>query len=438
MSKLKGFLAACALLALPGPAAAEIIVSPLRQVLTRQQPLATYEVSNVSDRIIEGRVGWTDLSAVETGYEPASPAVRAKLSAAPYLVISPARFRLEPGKRTKVTVQVKKGAAIPSGERRSHLLIETTPVRTPLRRTGGGLEVDVGLGISTPVILRSGLAAPAVSFTQTKLVRDDEGMLELKTSLSRSGKYSALGRLVAVMNSNGAQTTIAEIDNVALHVDTPLRTLTLPLGETSLPPGMLTLRYVGTAEYANRVLAKMSDFQHRKAIAAERRNAAEDALGRKFIAKRLGFFPRGKSAADKSQIFALAFNRHFFDARFEQAKLIRIFALQFFPAGARIVGLLVGRQMNAPQDARQFNFGARCFVFENLLRRCKARLHKARRIVDGNRRAGNRRINIWGGNHRRSRRSRWPLFRSWRAAWRRPFLKGGLAASAQSLRLEHG
>lgn len=258
MSRINGFLAICAFLAHFGPAAAEIIVSPLRQVITRQAPAAVYEVSNVSDRIIDGRIGWTDLSAIAAGYEPASAAARAQLSAAPYLIVSPARFRLEPGKRTKVTVRLKKGAVIPAGERRSHLLIETTPVRTPLRRTGGGLEVDVSLGVSTPVILRSGLTPPVVAFAQTKLVRDSEGLLELQTSLSRSGKYSAFGRLVAVMEEDGAKKTIAEIDNVALHVDAPLRTLTLPLGESALPPGLLTLRYVGSAEFESRVFAEKS------------------------------------------------------------------------------------------------------------------------------------------------------------------------------------
>ncbi len=235
---------------------AEIVVSPLRQVVTRQQPVAVYEISNVSDRIIDGQVGWIDLSAIDTGYAPASPATRAKLSAAPYLVVSPAHFRLEPGARTKITVQLKKGAAIPAGERRSHLLIETTPVRTPLRRTGGGLEVDVGLGISTPVIVRGGLTTPVLSFTQTRLVRDSEGMLELQTTLSRTGNYSSFGQLQVQMTSDGKTKTIAEIDNVAVHVDADTRQLTLSLGETVLPPGELLLTYAGAAEYEGRVFAE--------------------------------------------------------------------------------------------------------------------------------------------------------------------------------------
>lgn len=242
--------------ALFSAAGAEIIISPLRQVVTRQSPVAVYEISNASDRIIEGRVGWIDLSAVETGYAPASPAARAALSAAPYLVVSPARFRIEPGKRARISVRLRKGASLPAGERRSHLLVETTPARTPLRRTGGGLEADVELGVSTPVILRSGLAAPAVSFSQTRLVRDSEGMLELETTLTREGKYSAFGNLVAVMKSDGGSEPIAKVANVAIHVDASARKLTMPLGEAALPAGVLTLRYVGAAEFSNRVFAE--------------------------------------------------------------------------------------------------------------------------------------------------------------------------------------
>ena len=246
------FLVQCA------TASAEIIVSPLRQVVTAKDPVVQYEIANVSDRIIDGKVGWTDLAATDTGYMPASPELRAKISAAPFLVVSPARFRLEPGKRTKVTVRLRKGAAIPPGERRSHLLIESKPVRTPLRRAGGGLEVDAELGVSTPVILRSGLVAPNVAFEKTKLLRDSEGLLELRTSLVRTGKYSAFGRLTATLSSRGKSTVIAQIDNVAIHVDAASRTLTLPLVETALPPGMLTLRYEGADEFSGRIFAEKS------------------------------------------------------------------------------------------------------------------------------------------------------------------------------------
>lgn len=239
-----------------GAASAEIVVSPLRQVLTRDAPVAVYEIANVSDRIIDGRVGWTDLAATETGYQPASAGERQTLSAAPFLVVSPAGFRLEPGARTNVTVKLKGRATPPKGERRSHLLIETTPVRTPLRHTGGGLEVDVGLGVSTPVILRGGLAAPHVAFSKTRLLRDENGDLVLATDLTRKGEYSAYGRLVALHETGGKTREIARLANIALHVEAPGRSLRLSLLRNALPPGLLTLRYVGEAEFAGRVFAE--------------------------------------------------------------------------------------------------------------------------------------------------------------------------------------
>jgi hypothetical protein len=232
-----------------------LTVAPLRQVITRQAPVATYIVSNPTDRIIEARVGWTDLSATADGYAPAIASARARLSAAPYLIVSPARLRLEPGGRASVTVRLKKDATIPAGERRSHLLIESAPSRTPLRRTSGGLEADVGLGVSSPVILRAGLVAPDVSFAGTRLLRNGAGLLELETSIDRDGKYSAYGYIVAAM-APGGPFRGAELRNVAVHVDAATRRLTLPLEVDALPEGRLTLRYIGAEEFDGRVFAE--------------------------------------------------------------------------------------------------------------------------------------------------------------------------------------
>ena len=240
----------------PLPAAAQLVISPLRQILTRDATAATYQISNPSDRIVDARISWVDLAATGTGYKPANPAEREKLSAAPYLVLSPSRLRIEPGKRAEVTIRLKKGARIPAGERRSHLLIETTPVRTPLRRAGGGLEVDVGLGITTPVILRSGLAAPETAFENTRLLRDVDGLLEIQTTVTRNGRYSSFGRLVASLNIDGKSDIVAEADNVAIHADAEDKKVTLPIKIDTLPPGELTLSYLGAGEYDGTLFAE--------------------------------------------------------------------------------------------------------------------------------------------------------------------------------------
>jgi hypothetical protein len=234
-----------------GPAAkAEITVSPLRRVIDEQHPVATFEVLNPSKRIIEGRVGWVDLAATERGYERATPSQRSVLSAAPYLAVSPASFRLEPGKRATITVALRKGARVPPGERRSHLLIESGAVRTPLRKAGGALEPDIGLGVSTPVVLRKGAGAARASIADTKLLRSEDGALELQTTVVSDGAFSAYGRIDLILTpKSGAAQTIGGIDNVSAWRDAAKRTVSIPLGVEKLPAGVLEIRFAGRAEF---------------------------------------------------------------------------------------------------------------------------------------------------------------------------------------------
>ncbi len=248
-------LGGLAMAALTAPANGEILVSPLRQVVSAQAPVVRYQVSNPSDRFVDARIGWIDLTATPDGYEPASAELRPALSAAPYLVVSPARLRLEPGARAEVVVRLKKGATIPSGERRSHLLIETAPARTPLRRASTGLEVDVGLGVSTPVILRGGYGAPSVAFTRSKLIRDDNGLIALETTLTAGGKFSAYGTLEATLVSGKTPERVARIANIAVYPDAGARRLVVPLGHEHLPAGSLRVTFAGAGALRGRDLA---------------------------------------------------------------------------------------------------------------------------------------------------------------------------------------
>ncbi|MBB5518961.1 hypothetical protein [Amphiplicatus metriothermophilus] len=235
-------------------AGAEITLTPLRQVVTAEAPVATYRVSNPSERVVEGRVDWLDLAATETAFAPASDAMRPGLSAAPYLEVSPAFFRLEPGAATTVRVSLRKGARPPAGERRSHLLIQTEAARTPLRKAGSGLELDIGLGVSTPVILRTGQGQARAAIGETRLLRDANGLLELETTLVPEGEFSAYGAIVLAFAEAGAPASvIAEADNIAAYLDAGKRRVTIPLGARRLPAGVLEIRYEGRAEYQGRL-----------------------------------------------------------------------------------------------------------------------------------------------------------------------------------------
>lgn len=257
MQLLRAALLALLSLAFAAAAQAEISIMPLRQVLTDQTRVVTYRVSNPSRRIVDGRVSWIDLAATETGYAAAGAAAREKLSAAPYIRVWPAFFRLEPGASTTITLTLRDGA-LPAGERRSHLVIETAAVRTPLRKAGGGnLEVDIGLGVSTPVIIRSGKGSASAKIGETKLLRTPEGLLELETMVEPTGKFSAYGAIEVALTETGGERAkiIKRIDNIAAYTDARERRVSAPLGVDQLPAGILEVRFVGSAEYEGETFA---------------------------------------------------------------------------------------------------------------------------------------------------------------------------------------
>lgn len=250
------------LLAIQG-AQADMMLSPLRQVITAQTPSVSFDISNPSDRMLDGSISWIDLTATETGYARASVEARPALSAAPYLVISPAQFRLEPGGHVKINVRLKDGAVIPEGERRSHLLVETAAARTRIRKAGNnsGLQVDIGLGVSAPVILRSSGGDAEAKIGETKLVRDKNGLLSLETSIIPGGARSSFGRIAVFFeadNGNDGKRRLGVIENVAGFLDAPSRKVETPLGFGSLEAGELTVRYEGAAEYDGRVFDSRS------------------------------------------------------------------------------------------------------------------------------------------------------------------------------------
>lgn len=235
-------------------AGAEMVIAPLRHVLTPAAPEAMFRVTNPSARLIAGKASWIDLQATARGYEPASPEVRAQLSAAPYLTVRPARFRLDPGASVDVIVRLRPGQMLPDGERRSHLLIETDAVRTPFRRAGGGLELDIGLGVSVPVLVRAAPREARAEIEDVRFARDPDGRLTLETRIAPLGATSAYGRIVALFTATGQKSApLAQLANAAVYAEGPARAFTLPLNVEALSAGTLEVRYEGDAEFAGAV-----------------------------------------------------------------------------------------------------------------------------------------------------------------------------------------
>ena len=255
ISTVAGFLA---LFATNGTAVAELSISPLRQVIDSKNREVSFEVSNPSSRTVDIRANWIDLKATKFGYAPAEQDQRSRLSAAPYLIVEPARFRLQPGDRRHVTIKLRPGAKTDQKERRSHLLLTTEAQREPLIKTSG-LQADIGLGVSVPVILRNRRLRAKAAISEAALTRDEIGNLQLEAEISRKSAVSPYGRLeVDFVSQTGAKVDgipTVKLENVAVHFDIQSQVFEIPLKVEQFPPGVLTLRYIGSSEYEGREFA---------------------------------------------------------------------------------------------------------------------------------------------------------------------------------------
>ncbi len=247
-------------------AKAEITMSPLRGVIHKNNPTLTFIVSNPTQRLLDTRVSLIDLKAGETGYQSPTPSEREAISAAPWLIISPVAFSLEPGERRKITVTLRAGRPLPRLEKRSHLYVESGPARTNIHRINlegqSGLGLDASFAISVPILLRDNgvlTTTPDVHFESTELTRNQSGELILKTALKGNLiKHSLTGEILITHDSKKNNPgehpkTISRLDNVALYTDNHNRKIEIPLGRDDLPPGLLSITYQGRAEYESQI-----------------------------------------------------------------------------------------------------------------------------------------------------------------------------------------
>ncbi len=234
------------------PSHAGLSVTPLRAVLSEEQPAATFVLANTSGRLVEIEASLIDLAATPEGYGEISPEARAAISAAPWLAIQPARLLLEPGARADLTITLR--GRVPVEERRSHLLVEAHPARTRLHRISDkGLGLDLQLAISVPLLVRPeplSSTAPEVTIGKTSMVRLETDLLALNAEIAAPDSPVSLhGRLCLVPETRGGAAPDC-IANIAVYRGQQRRPVTLELGRKTLAPGAYRLRYEGTEEFA--------------------------------------------------------------------------------------------------------------------------------------------------------------------------------------------
>jgi hypothetical protein len=178
-------------------AALAIELSKKRIILTPEHPRDTLTIVNNNDKEMEFFLEWTFYEMQENGRlkkHTSKPDIQGTQWADTIIEFNHSTIKLAPNESTSVKLNLKEQATInASGEFRAHLWIYTEPNRPHPRRKNMSLSFLTGVVI--PVFAKYEGTPARLKFDNTSAIHNDQGGLDIRFDLLRSGDYSSFGNI---------------------------------------------------------------------------------------------------------------------------------------------------------------------------------------------------------------------------------------------------
>ena len=248
-------------------ARADLSITPVRIVFSGRDRSATVELLNLTKRTNTYRLKWMDMKMLKSGHYALLPAHDKDPDSVSNMVIfSPRQVTIAPNGHQTIRLSLRRPANLPPGEYRSHLtmvrLARQGPEAPQKNTKDVSMEINVNLGFSIPVIVRSGndqnlkvsLVSPSLSLSKTNPPRPQLG-IDIRRD---SGNFSTYGTMEVYWTPpHGNEHEIGSITNIALYPETPSRHINVILRENPRA-GILRVVYEGKYESDGKTWAEKS------------------------------------------------------------------------------------------------------------------------------------------------------------------------------------
>jgi hypothetical protein len=223
-----------AAIAVPMPAAAELLVAPTRVVLTPEARSSELVLVNKSAETAAFRIALENRRMRADGSLEDAPAAQpGEQFADDKLRFSPRQLVLEPGARQVVRIMLAASGELAQGEYRSHLRLMSAPVSAGAARVAADAPNDNSLAIelvairsiTIPVILRIGSLDASVTMDSAALAKEDPEQLVVR--LTRAGTRSTYGDVS--ITREGEKDPAWLVRGVAIYTPNTARDVIVPL-----------------------------------------------------------------------------------------------------------------------------------------------------------------------------------------------------------------
>jgi P pilus assembly chaperone PapD len=243
-------------------AAADLMVYPIRVVMTDRQRTAQVDIVNTSQVQATYKISMVRKRMTETGqFEDVATPEPGEKFADDVVRYSPRQVTLVPGAGQTIRIMFKAPPNLAEGEYRSHLLfakppaaISELPAKEQLEPNTIAMNLTANIGISIPVIARHGNleANAAIDPASVKISETGQKKQLVGFTLARTGTRSIYGDVVIFRGKE----KVAEGNGFAVYTPNSQRRVGVPLLETCfLSPGD-TIRIVFTERDEKKPMAE--------------------------------------------------------------------------------------------------------------------------------------------------------------------------------------
>ncbi|BBN81050.1 hypothetical protein PA25_10350 [Pseudoalteromonas sp. A25] len=227
---------------------ANLLISPTRIVFDERTRTAKVFIVNNSNERKTYRLDWQEKRAkAQGGYIDLPELTDSSLS--PMMRMSPSQLSLAPGERQVVKLAIRKPKDMKEQEYRSHLRFKALPNQKALSQKQLGININMIMSYSIPVMYRAKQTAPTVNIENVALEKPNTINIDMK----KQGSYSSFGKFEAwfIPDNGDEPQRIAVQSNTSIYAELgEARVALTTIDELNFKQkGVIRVSYVGQQEY---------------------------------------------------------------------------------------------------------------------------------------------------------------------------------------------
>ena len=231
-----------------------ILVMPIRIMFRDRDRSANVTLVNTNVEDANFKIGTQpQIQKEDGGYDILKEAADPRTDLAPMLVFSPRQVMIPGSGKQRIRLALRRPPDLADGEYRTHLLMSNAgkgDAASGRRAAPGKLALALGMnvGYSIPVILRQGAndASASIGTPQFTTATSAQGDIpQIAVDLTRSGKFSTIGKVTVFLTAGGApEEQIGVANNVNIFPELTKRHVVVNLTK-NVSAGSLRIVYEG-------------------------------------------------------------------------------------------------------------------------------------------------------------------------------------------------